>query len=140
MQVVHYMKASQASRGNGQDPVALMRVPDEAWVEPGAPLCCTKAALGERPELGKSVRAWWVGLCSSSYRKDKQARQSIPPHSGDRLTYHLYPRHPSKPSHGLHQAESSQQKDHGNPDQLPSPKCGYSCLWLQGVTEPVAAL
>lgn len=56
--VVPYMKDSQGSRGNCQDPVALMGVADGAWVEPGAPLCCTKAALGERPELSKSVRSW----------------------------------------------------------------------------------
>lgn len=88
---ISYTEAPQGSWWSHQDLAALTGVADEEWW--GGRLSwdrSTSPSVVQRQPLGsRAKRVWCVILC----RQGEQAGQSIPPHSGDQLTYRLPPRH-----------------------------------------------
>lgn len=97
-----------------------------AWL----PARCSeeKAARAQQPQ---HTAAAGVVACAGRHRS------TVPPSSGDQLTYWQSPR--PQIYHGLHQATSVPLKDCGDPDGGPAQECGCSALRLQGVPEPADA-
>lgn len=94
----------------------------------------TKVTLEELPRVN---RVWHVSLHGSSCRQGELGNKASLPTWETGLPSDCLLENTS--SYGLREAESSLQKECGDPDQVPAQKCGCSDFWLQGVPEFAAA-